>query len=151
MPVYACYRGDCANLAIDEANCFILQDALGNDWVCVETSSSEIPADPGAPVTDMLRAQGLAHKYGLSAEGSTIRMMVAADVKDLASRLILETYPSVEESAGRLRDAGWQDVREEFSTGRKFKVSVHNGQQTVEAEGDNAAEAWYRVAQKALQ
>jgi uncharacterized protein (DUF433 family) len=75
-------------------------------------------------------------------------MLRAADVEDLRRRLVLDTYPSAEESAARLRDAGWLVRARERSC---IRVSVSNGTRTVTADGDNSAEAWYRVAQKALQ
>jgi uncharacterized protein (DUF433 family) len=79
-------------------------------------------------------------------------MLVAADAADLARHLVLQTYPAVEESRERLGRAGWLvQFREEFGSGRKNRVLVSNGQRTVEAEGDNLPEAWYRVAQKVLQ
>jgi uncharacterized protein (DUF433 family) len=130
----------------------VVQDALGQDWFCVETALAEIPGDGGGSFADVLRAQELAHKHGLSVEGSALRLILAPDVEALARELVLETYPSVEESGRRLREAGWgQDVREHSGTGRKVRVSVSNGRQTIEAEGDNAAEAWHRAAQRALQ
>ena len=151
MPVYVCLRGDCSNLALEEPGCFLLRDALGRDWFCVQTDLSEIPEDLGALLIDQVRVQMLAHKHGLSAEGTAQAMLLEPDVESLARRLVLTTYPDAGESAARLREAGWLNVREEWGTGRKVRVSVSNGQRTVEAEGGNKAEAWHRAAQKALQ
>jgi hypothetical protein len=44
MPVYVCWRGECANAVIHEgAVCFVLKDAQGRDRLCAKTDMQEIP------------------------------------------------------------------------------------------------------------
>jgi hypothetical protein len=150
MPVYSCYRGDCSNLALNEGGCFFLKDALGREWVCVQTELSEIPSDLGVVAGDMLRAQQLVHKQGFSLGGTQRMLMVAPDAEALGHQLILSTYPPVWESMERLQREGWGHGWEELRTGKPNRVSVSNGQQTLEAEGENSNEAWFRVLQKAM-
>ncbi len=151
MPVYSCHRGDCDNLALQEPGCFVLQDALGRDWLCVETGLSEIPADAGAVVEELVRAQALAHKHGLSAEGSSQTWIVAPHLIGLRRALVLATYPPAAESRARALNAGrWQEWGEGFDTAAGFRASARDGARAVEAQGASAAEAWYRLAQKVL-
>jgi hypothetical protein len=152
MPVFACYRGDCANLATEQSNCFVLQDALGKNWLCVQTDLAKIPRGLGAAFADMLQTHEPARKHGLVAEGSALHMMLADKVEDLARQLTLATYPRVAQSAARLQQVGWlQAMREEFGPDSPVRVWVSDGRRTPEAEGANAEEACHRVAQKALQ
>jgi uncharacterized protein (DUF433 family) len=154
MPVYACYRGDCSNLALDEPDCIVLPDALGREWLCVRTEPAEIPDDLDSRLSPLLRAQALAHKLGLSAEGSNLTLLSAPDDEGLARELVRLTCPRAEDSRRRLAEAGWLkqwEETQEIGAGRPQRVQVSNGKRTVEAEGETLAEAWHRAAEKALQ
>jgi hypothetical protein len=75
MPVYACYRGDCANLAHFEEShrpVFVAKDALGRDWLCVESALSELGETFPDSVFEMMPSQVIAHRQGLSNVGSEI-------------------------------------------------------------------------------
>jgi hypothetical protein len=56
-------------------------------------------------------------------------------------------YPTVDESLGRLRRAGWSvgDV----GTATRWVVSGTNGENMVFAEGQSRAEAWHRASEQA--
>jgi hypothetical protein len=74
VPVYIRQHGGTANVAIEEPGCFVLKDALGRDWLCVESSLPEIPEDLGPLFFEQTRLQTLAHKHGLSVEGNQLVM-----------------------------------------------------------------------------
>jgi len=150
MPVYACLRGDCSNLATLEPGCFVLADATGREWLCYETDLPELTGEMPQQILDMLRAQLLAHKHGHSAEGSTTALYLAADRENLARQLVFNTYPPWGDSAARLSMAGWELLVEQVIN-RTLRVVLGRAERTVEAEGANRSEVWYRAAQKALE
>jgi uncharacterized protein (DUF433 family) len=152
MPIYLCYRGDCDNLAYQQAGRppFVAVDALGREWLCVETTLTEMPTEflPGS-AAEMLEAQGAAHRQGLSLEGTSVSLYDCPDDDSLRRRLIRDTYPPHGESLARLMAAGWE-VQESWGTGEPHKLTISNGRHTLTAEGETANEAYHRMAQKAL-
>jgi len=154
MPVYACYRGDCDNLALQQGGrtCFLAKDAFGREWVCVETDLKEIPGNGlpgGAP--EVLRVQAAAHRQGFSGGGTSVSWIDCPDEGELRRRLVLGSYPPRAESQARLRQAGWIHWQStNWGEGDQIKVMVGDGRSRVEAEGETDDEAWYRAARKAL-
>jgi len=111
MPIYICYRGDCDNLALQqkqEPPAFVARDALGRDWLCIETRLVQIPREflPDE-VQEIIIAQGVAHRLGLSGEGTSVSYLDCSDEASLRRQLIRDTYPPVGESMARLMQAGW--------------------------------------------
>jgi len=151
MSIYVCYRGDCDNLALQQPGdpLFVAQDALGRNWLCIETRLSEIPSRLPDSVAEVMQAQKLAHKQGLSVEGTQQKFLDCPDEARLRRQLILDTYPPKLESADRLRQAGWIDHKWSQHCG-KVMLIFNKGQDNLTAEGDSENEAWYRAAQKAL-
>ncbi len=152
MPIFLCYRGDCDNLAYQQAGRppFVAVDALGREWLCVESTLTEMPTEflPGG-AAELMEAQGAAQRQGLSVEGSSVRLSDCPDDDSLRRRLILDTYPPFGKSLARLILAGWESV-ESFETGKPHWLTISNGRHTLTAEGETANEAYYRMVQKAL-
>jgi uncharacterized protein (DUF433 family) len=152
MPVYVCYRGDCDHLALHELGQppFVAQDALGREWLCVETTQTKI--DDGLPPSslEMLMAQRAAYKQGHSAEGTEQRFFDCADEASLRRELILRTYPPAADSEARLALAGWFLQRLALSTGEPVKLTITDSRETINVEADSENEAWYRARQKVL-
>lgn len=152
MPIFACYRGDCNNLSYQQAgrSLFLAVDALGQEWLCVETTLAEIPTEfmPESAI-EMMDAQGKAHKHGLSVEGTSVSLFDCPNEESLRRRLVLSTYPPFGESLGRLVQAGWS-CREDFGTGQPHRLTVEKGRHTLSAEGETANEVWYRMVVKAV-
>jgi uncharacterized protein (DUF433 family) len=152
MSIYFCYRGDCDNLAYQQAGRppFVAVDALGREWLCVETALTEMPTEflPGS-AGEMMDAQGAAHRQGLSLEGTSVSLYDCPDDDSLRRRLIQDTYPPLAESQDRLRLAGWE-WHESWETGKPHKLTITNGRHTLTGEGETVNEAYYRMAQKAL-
>jgi hypothetical protein len=88
MPVYACMRGDCNNLALSEDNCFALSDARGRDWLCFETALKNLD-DSGPLIIETLVAQRKLSLLGQAAEGTQISMHDCQDMDEL--RKVLST------------------------------------------------------------
>jgi hypothetical protein len=63
----------------------------------------------------------------------------------------MPTYPSSDESFGRLKRAGWSvgETAVLGAAGRRWLVSGVNGENVIQAEGDTQAEAWFRACQQA--
>jgi uncharacterized protein (DUF433 family) len=152
MPVYACYRGDCDNLAYQQPGptVFVAEDALGRRWLCVETELTQIPATLPGTVPEMLVAQSAAHGCGLSAEGTELLMVNCPDEGSLRRQLILDTYPPFSDSLAILNKAGWVSWHESQCTGAPVRLVVTNGRDVVTVEGRSTNEAWHRAARKAL-
>src|SRR6266511_3476861 len=109
MPVYACYCGDCDNLALQAEGdrVFFAQDALGCTWACAVSRQTENTAEFLSPdVLEMMKAQQLAHRKGNSREGTRMMLLDCPDEVSLRHRLILDTYPPAEESMARLEREG---------------------------------------------
>jgi uncharacterized protein (DUF433 family) len=151
MPVYACYRGDCDHLALqaEGPSAFVAKDAFGHDWLCVETGLAEIPGGVPESVWEMLEAQARAHKLGLSRQGSRVAMYDRPDMEGLRHAHVLATYPPAEESAVRLRQAGFTLLQETWGTGKPHRLLL-GAIATFRFEGETEAEAWYRAAQALL-
>src|SRR5437762_3008108 len=104
MPVFGCYRGDCDNLAFEAAGrkVFRARDALGREWLCVDSGLSEIGSEFLPPAAlEMMKAQALAHGQGLSGEGSEQLLLDCPDEAALRRHLVLTTYPPAAESQAR--------------------------------------------------
>jgi uncharacterized protein (DUF433 family) len=129
---------------------FVAVDALGQEWLCVETTLTEMPTEfLPASAADMMEAQQRAHRQGMSLEGTSVSEYDCPDDDSLRRRLILNTYPPLAESQARLALAGWE-LHESWATGKPYKLTISNGRNTLTAEGETANEAYYRMAQKAL-
>jgi hypothetical protein len=57
-------------------------------------------------------------------------------------------YPSVDDSAARLKHAGWSAG--DVGTSSGWLVTGRNGENLIEARGRSQAEAWWRAYQEAL-
>ena len=123
MPVYVCLRGDCANIALEEPDCFVVTDAQKRNWFCCATSLTEIPSIGDLMITDLTRVQLLARKHGLARQGSAQATIRAADAVELARLLIEDSLPPTEVSQDRMVAAGW------------VNASIHFGHEVSDATG----------------
>jgi len=64
------------------------------------------------------------------------------------NRLPPSTLPSVDESAARLRQAGWSAGDVQLFSGA-WLVSATNGENVIHGRGDNQAQAWWRAVEAA--
>jgi uncharacterized protein (DUF433 family) len=152
MPVFACYLGDCDNLALQSEGCsvFVARDALGREWKCVETVEAGLGDSFITPdVWDMRQAQEAAHLQGASSQGTRMLRIDCRDEADLRRKLVLETYPPAEESSARLAAAGWR-MSEETFLGQPRSLTVTNDQENRTVQGANQGEVWYRAASAVL-
>jgi uncharacterized protein (DUF433 family) len=154
MPIFICYRGDCDNLAQQQEQglpLFVAQDALGRAWLCIETHLKQMPMEflPNE-VQEIMIAQGIAHRLGLSNEGTSVTYLDCPDEASVRHRLILDTYPPVGESIARLMQAGWIPSHYSWGTGTPCKLTISKGTQTFSIEGETENETYYRATQKAL-
>jgi hypothetical protein len=63
----------------------------------------------------------------------------------------MNTFPSVDESFGRLQRAGWTagDLAVHTAGGPRWLVTGTSGENRVEARGATQAEAWHRACEQA--
>jgi hypothetical protein len=142
MPIYVCYRGDCDNLAYEQEGPtpFVAVDALGRQWLCVETTLTVMPSEfPPGITKEMIDAQGKAHWQGLSREGTSISWYDCPDEESLRRRLVLDSYPPFGESLDRLASAGWT-ITEDWEPGKPHKLTINTGIQILTAEGETENE-----------
>ena len=85
MPVYACLRGDCDNLALAE-NCFVLEDYQGRNWLCFETSLTDL-SDPGPLIGETIVAQQKLGSLSGASHGTQVSMLVCDSVEELRRNL----------------------------------------------------------------
>lgn len=153
MPVYLLFRGDCNHLAhLQEAGKppFVATDAMGREWLCVETDMPEIGAGLPDAAVEMMAAQRAAHLKGLSNEGSESRLMDCPDEEVLRRRLIEDAEPPVAELQARLALAGWTLVRFAWGTGQPFRLTLGKGATTFTVEGETEQKAWRHATQEKL-
>jgi uncharacterized protein (DUF433 family) len=150
MPVYACCRSDCGHLAIQGPNGFVLKDALGRDWLCVETPLQDLSVDVSKALDAMSDVRQRADRLGVYAEGAPLTLVDCPGRSGLAQELVRASCPSPAESMNRLREAGWRNLREEVRALNKVRVAASRGRETIKATGENDTEAWYLAAQQAL-
>jgi uncharacterized protein (DUF433 family) len=152
MPVYVCYRGDCDDLALQQAGraVFVAHDALGRSWLCVETTLPVISGDVPDSVVEMIVAQGLAQQHGFSLDGTSVSQFVCPDEDALRRELILSTYPEASESIAQMKDAGWGMYTYSSQTGQPTRLTVSNDTEVITVEGRTDNEAWYRAVQWTL-
>jgi uncharacterized protein (DUF433 family) len=153
MPIYVCYRGDCDHLAhqVPGRSPFVTKDALGRDWLCVETTWTSIPPDFATNnFIETIQAQVGANRQGLSREGTDTSWFDCADETSLRRQLILSTYPDASNSSWRLMQAGWMSLKSTWVDGGPWKLTVSNGRHELSTEGETQNEAWFRMVQKVL-
>jgi hypothetical protein len=86
MPVYACFRGDCDNLALTEAECFAVRDSQERNWLCFQTTAKDL-LGPEALIFPTVVAQQKLSKLGLAVEGTKCSMHDCRDVQELRRAL----------------------------------------------------------------
>jgi uncharacterized protein (DUF433 family) len=150
MPVYACCRSDCGHLAVQGPDGFVLKDALGRDWLCVETPLQDLSVDVSEVLAAMSDVRRQADRLGVHAEGAPLVLIDCPGRSGLAQELVQASCPRPAESMNRLRETGWRNLREEMRSPNQVRVAASRGRETIMATGANDAEAWYLVAQQAL-
>jgi uncharacterized protein (DUF433 family) len=149
MPIYACYQGDCSNLAIEQPGCYMCKDARGNDWFCADTGKDLLSDVIPSAFEGIEQAQQLARKAGFNYEGTSVTFIDATDPGDLQRQLVRRTYPPEEPYKFQLRYTGWYSF-EQAVEGDSVRATAHRGGRTLTASGESASEAWFRLAEKAL-
>lgn len=86
MPVYACLRGDCDNLALTESNCFSLSDSRGSNWLCFETTLTDL-SDPGLLLGQTILAQQKLAALSQATHGTQVSMHDCAGIEELRQAL----------------------------------------------------------------
>jgi hypothetical protein len=86
MPVYACFRGDCDNMALTEDNCFAVQDFQSRNWLCFETTANNLLA-PETLIFQTVKAQQLLKRLGQASEGTQCSMHDCQDIDELKQAL----------------------------------------------------------------
>ena len=152
MPVYVLFRGDCNNLVHEQTGKppFVATDAMGREWLCIETDQAEIGSVLPPAVAETLQAQRAAHRQGFSQEGTEIRQMDCPDEETLRRSLIEETGPSSGELQARLSLAGWTEVQFQWETGKPFRLTLGNGKTAFTVEAASEKEAWRLAAREKL-
>ncbi len=152
MPVYVLFRGDCNNLVHEQTGKppFVATDAMGREWLCIETDQAEIGSVLPPAVAETLQAQRAAHRQGFSQEGTEIRQMDCPDEETLRRSLIEETGPSSGELQARLALAGWTEVQFQWETGKPFRLTLGNGKTAFTVEAASEKEAWRLAAREKL-
>ena len=84
MPDYFRFRGDCDDLALQQAGVFSVEDTIGRNWICFEGSSQTSEIDI---LMDIQRLQRAAHLKGFSNEGTTLVRINCANIEELKQRL----------------------------------------------------------------
>src|SRR5262245_35770816 len=157
MPIYVCYRGyDRDYLAyLRPPAPFVVQDALGRDWVCFETPVEKEP-DKLMSLEDLIKlveAQALDYMLGLIAEATDEnKLFDCPDEASLRRQLVLDTYPKAEESARRLAQAGWTEKSWAATAAGPPRVSliIEKAEESLPVVGETKNEVWYLAAQKVL-
>lgn len=150
MPVYACFRGDCDNLAHEQpgSQVFITSDTEGRHWLCVDTGLAEIPPFHDLAF-DVARVQQLAHRHGFSFEGTEARWFVLPDQIQLRKKLARPPRPPSNDPLEQIVSAGWSARCDNFFA-RPVRVVANRGRLLIGAEGENRDEAWHRLALRVL-
>lgn len=91
MPVYVCFRGDCDHIALEKAGAFAVEDALGRNWICYQSSRQSL-SEPDTEeerqaFRDMFALQGAAHEQGLSKEGTSMSEIDCDNSEELKIKL----------------------------------------------------------------
>jgi hypothetical protein len=124
MPVYACCRSDCGHLAIQGPDGFVLKDALGRDWLCVETPLSDLAVDVSQALDAISDVRRRADRLGVHAEGAQLTLIDCPGRSSLLQELVRASCPSPAESMHQLREAGWRNLREEVWAPNKVRVAA---------------------------
>lgn len=155
MRRYICFRGDCDQIAVQigSQSVFVAQDAVGRNWLCVDTELPEVAerlSDDSFKA--LIEAQRSAHRQGFSREGTQQLEIECEDEAALRRILIGNTYPPAEESEARLKEVGWtfKHLIEPIGSPIPIRLTITNAGRDITVEGRTKNEAWYRAVQQVL-
>ena len=92
---YKCLRGDSENLGLTEPHSFVVQDARERNWICYPVSREDVEKlNLLDHVADVMKADAMLSKLGLSGQGTEVRVYFCQDEAELREKLAKDSPPT---------------------------------------------------------